>query len=93
MLKKFFVWKGTRTDTIDLSTAALRLPKPVLLGVVRGLVAEDGSVDRRRKRIVFGVVSKKLAGQYAGFCWILSGSRITLIPPFTKVGKPCTSSM
>ncbi|TLY15551.1 MAG: hypothetical protein E6K86_06360 [Thaumarchaeota archaeon] len=63
-LKKFIYWRGDKTHTIALRAKTLRLGKPFLRGIVRGLVAGDGWVARRGPRIGFGVTSRRLASQY-----------------------------
>ncbi|MDV3293858.1 MAG: hypothetical protein LYZ70_06270, partial [Nitrososphaerales archaeon] len=64
-LRRYLWWRGRRTHTIRLNENALRMNKKFLRGVIRGLVAGDGSIYIPRVRISFGVVSKRLAEQYA----------------------------
>ncbi|MDV3243842.1 MAG: hypothetical protein LYZ66_01550 [Nitrososphaerales archaeon] len=64
-LRRYLWWRGKRTHTIRLNEAALRMNRQFLRGVIRGLVAGDGSIYVPRRRISFGVVSKRLAEQYA----------------------------
>lgn len=64
-LKRYLWWRGRRTHTICLKRRTLGMNKEFLRGVIRGLVAGDGSIYVPKGRISFGVVSKRLAEQYA----------------------------
>ncbi len=63
-LKKYLWWRGRRTYTIRFTDLALGMNKNFLRGIIRGLVAGDGSIYVPRRRVLFGVVSKRLAEQY-----------------------------
>ena len=65
LLRQFLRWRGNKTHTISFMPSSLSLGKIFLRGVIRGLVASDGSVDRRNRCITFGVTSKKLAEQFS----------------------------
>jgi len=65
ILKSYLAWEGRRSHTIAFRPKALRLGKPFLKGVLRGLIAGDGSIYLPRHRVHFGVVSGKLAQQYS----------------------------
>ena len=64
-IRRFLTWEGIRSHTIRFRRSALALGSPFLRGVIRGLVAGDGGVYPPKRRISFGVVSKRLASQYA----------------------------
>jgi intein/homing endonuclease len=63
-LRRYLWWRGRRSHTIKLSEFALGMNKGFLGGIIRGLVAGDGSIYVPKRRIAFGVVSKRLAEQY-----------------------------
>ena len=64
-LKRYLWWRGRRSHNIRLTCYSLRMNRAFLRGIVRGLVAGDGGVYIPKRRIAFGVVSKRLAEQYA----------------------------
>ncbi len=64
-LQRYLVWEGRRTHSIRLTSYALGQCDEFLKGIVRGLVAGDGGISIQKPRIYFGVVSKRLALQYA----------------------------
>ncbi len=65
VLRKFLRWRGRRTYTISFREDVLDFGMPFLKGIIRGLVAGDGSVYVPKSRISFGVVSAELARQYS----------------------------
>jgi hypothetical protein len=65
LLRRFLSWRrGNKTQTIALKSSVFYLGREFLKGIVRGLVAGDGSVNPGRNSIKFGVISRKLANQY-----------------------------
>ncbi len=67
-LRRYLSWEGRRTYSIRFRRSSFRLGKEFLRGVVRGLIAGDGNVYPPKRRISFGVVSRRLALQ---FLWLL----------------------
>ncbi len=65
LLRQFLWWRGNRTHTIAFKPFVFQLRKPFLKGVIRGLIAGDGSINVQKHRIHFGVTSRKLALQYS----------------------------
>lgn len=65
LLRQFLQWRGNRTHTIAFKPFVFQLGKPFLKGVIRGLIAGDGSINVQKHRIHFGVTSGKLALQYS----------------------------
>lgn len=64
-LRRFLTWEHRRTHTIRLNRFAMRQGRSFLRGIIRGLVAGDGSIAVAQKRIAFGVTSRLLAKQFA----------------------------
>lgn len=64
-LRGFLSWENRKTHTIRFRPKSLMLGRPFLRGIVRGLVAGDGSVSADMGMITFGVTSRHLALQYA----------------------------
>ena len=64
-ISHFLVWEGRKAHSIRFRQAVLHFRKDFLRGVLRGLLAGDGSVYAPKHRLSFGVVSKKLAHQFA----------------------------
>ena len=63
-LKRFLEWRGRKSHSIHFKDSALRLGKVFLKGILRGLIAGDGSVYPPKHRVSFGVVSRRLARQF-----------------------------
>lgn len=63
-LRRYMAWEGRKTHTIRFKSGVFTLGKPFLQGIARGLVAGDGGVYGPKRRVAFGVVSKRLALQY-----------------------------
>lgn len=64
-LRHYLAWRGRRAHTIHFLGSALSLDDDFLRGVIRGLIAGDGGVYQPKRRLAFGVVSRRLAQQYS----------------------------
>jgi intein/homing endonuclease len=87
-LKRFLFWTGNKTHTIAFRRKSLNLGDAFRLGIIRGLIAGDGSVNLKNARVEFAVTSKRLAKQYAevlksfgiGSHWHSSKKRMRRVP-------------
>ncbi len=64
-LRRFLSWTGNKTHTIAFRREWLIRSKSFRIGVIRGLIAGDGSVSVQKSCVSFAVTSKRLAKQYA----------------------------
>lgn len=65
VLKKYLYWSENKTHSICLKDSLLNSKKDFLKGIIRGLIATDGSVYIPKNRISFGTVSLKLCNQFS----------------------------
>lgn len=91
LLRQFLWWGENKTHSIAFKRSSFRLGKAFLRGVVRGLVAGDGSVSIRNNCISFGVTSKRLAKQYAEMLSIFGIESHWYTPKRRRSRAPCHS--
>jgi len=67
ILKEYLDWKiGKKTYTINFKEEKIQ-DKRLLKGIIRGLIASDGSVYVPKKKLTYSTVSKKLIKQLSSF--------------------------
>lgn len=64
IIKKYVYWKGRKSHSVHLINPH-NLDNKILKGIIRGLIASDGSVYVPKNRISFGSVSKKMCLQFS----------------------------
>ena len=64
-IKEYIGWQNKKALTVKVKGSIKNYSDNFIRGVIRGLIASDGDVDIKYKRVTLSTSSKNLAKQYS----------------------------